>query len=196
MGVEAAGRDAADLVGPFLQESSVVLIIDIHVRAGEVHAICGTTGRLGERIREQTVSAHQHGILEAGNFFGLGGHQWTFRLEDREVNDLRSAGGNRGEDRLHVGIAHIHSFLGCNRSTELGKDFGEHTLQGFGVGAAIVDGGGGAQAQLVVGEFSRNSALEQVVVSGAVITRMMIGVVGIGQVRVSVRGGNHHHASL
>ncbi len=50
MSVETTGRNAADLIGPLLQEGRIVFIIHVDVRAGEVHADRSTAGRLGECI--------------------------------------------------------------------------------------------------------------------------------------------------
>ncbi len=86
-GVEAAGRNAAELGSPLAQEGVIRGTSDI--RAREVHPLSIRAGVLRERVDQQAVRTDQDCVFQPSDLGRLGDDEGPFRLEDREVENVR-----------------------------------------------------------------------------------------------------------
>ena len=154
---------------------------------------------LRESVDKETICAHEHHILKAGDLLGLGSDQVAFGFKDGEIENIGRVDSDLGQDGAHVGVTDIDGALEDHFSTQLGKDIGHDSLKAIGIGAAIVNGRQFGGAQLIKGELSRNTALEEIVVASAIVARLPDstgGSVVIGQDWGRIGGRYHEQAGL
>ena len=169
-----------------------------HVRTREEHSLTGLD--LQETINQKTISSQQCRALETRNTRRLIRNEVTSRLEDREEQRLRRTRSHLSQHRNHVGVFLRHSREPCDLTTQRHERIRERRSKTLGIGITVMNRSSRGQTKLVEHELRHRRALEQIVVSGAVVAdvvvRPSIALLIARQRRRSVRRRDHHHAGL